>query len=73
MDRNEAVHRPIYWKLGLVQKSKEDHEFVAPLGKPEDLRSTFDVTSMDKPVPYPLTSSKNKYLQTFLEHFTKYV
>jgi len=28
---------------------------------------------MDKPVPYPLTSSKKKYLHTFLQHFTKYV
>jgi hypothetical protein len=31
------------------------------------------VTSMDITGPYPLTERRNKYLLTFIDHFTRYV
>jgi len=55
------------------QRRKEDQEFVAPLGKPEKTTSPFSVTSMDVTGPYPQTERKNKYLLTFIDHFTKFV
>ena len=33
----------------------------------------FEVTSMDITGPYPVTRRGNKYLLTFIDHFTKYV
>jgi len=33
----------------------------------------FEVTSMDITGPYPVTPRGNKYLLTFIDHFTKYV
>jgi transposase InsO family protein len=55
------------------QKRKDDHEFVAPLGEPEEPTAPFEITSMDLTGPYPTTQRKNKYLLTFIDHFTKYV
>jgi len=54
------------------QRRKEDHEFVAPLGKPEEPAGPFVLTSMDVTSPYPQTERKNKYLLTFIDHFTKF-
>jgi len=53
------------------QRRKEDHEFVAPLGKPEEPAGPFVLTSMDITGPYSQTERKNKYLLTFIDHFTK--
>jgi transposase InsO family protein len=55
------------------QRSKEEREFVAPLGDVDQLSAPFGVTSMDITGPYVLTSRKNKNLLTFIDHFTKYV
>ena len=55
------------------QRQKEDHEFVVPLGKPEEPTGLFSVTSMDVTGPYPQTERKNIYLLPFIDHFTKFV
>ena len=55
------------------QRRKEDREFVAPLGEVEEPTAPFQVTSMDITGPYLMTPRKNKYLLTFIDHFTKYV
>ena len=51
------------------QRRKEDHKFVAPLGKPE---GPFVLTSVDVTGPYPQKERKNKHLLTFIDHFTKF-
>ena len=55
------------------QRRKEDREFVAPLGDVEEPTAPFQGTSMDITSPYLMTPCKNKYLLTFIDHFTKYV
>ena len=55
------------------QTRKGKHEFRAPLGAVEDLSEPFQVTSMDITGPYCVTPRKNRYLLTFIDHFTKYV
>ena len=55
----------------LLQK-KEDRQFTAPLGSPEVPERPFQITSMDITGPYPLTPCRNKYLLTFVDHFSKY-
>jgi transposase InsO family protein len=54
------------------QRRKGAHEFKAPLGDVEEPNEPFRVTSMDITGPYPLTPRKNKYLLTFIDHFTRY-
>jgi len=46
---------------------------VAPLGEVEEPTAHFHVTSLDITGPYVTTSRGNKYLLTFIDHFTKYV
>jgi len=46
---------------------------VAPLGTPEEPTSPFSVTSVHVTGPYPQAERKNKYLLTFIDHFTKFV
>lgn len=60
-------------RCDLCQKRKGAHEFRAPLGKVEEPQEPFQITSMDITGPYPLTPRRNKYLLTFIDHFTKYV
>jgi len=55
------------------QTRKGKHEFRAPLGAVEDPSEPFQVTSMDITGPYCVTPRKNRYLLTFIDHFTKYV
>ena len=55
------------------QTRKGKHEFRAPLGAAEDPSEPFQVTSMDITEPYCVTPRKNRYLFTFIDHFTKYV
>jgi hypothetical protein len=57
----------------LCQRRKEAREFVAPLGRPEEPASPFEVMSMDITGPNPLTPRGNKYLLTFIDNLTKYV
>ena len=54
------------------QRRKEDRQFTAPLGTPEVPERPFQITSMDITGPYPLTPRRNKYLLTFVDHFSKY-
>ena len=60
-------------KCDACQRRKEDREFVAPHGQVEEPAAPFEVTSMDITGPYMLTPRKNKYLLTFIDHFTRYV
>jgi transposase InsO family protein len=55
------------------QRRKEEREFVAPLGDVDQPSAPFEVTAMDITGPYVLTLRKNKYVLTFIDHFTKYV
>jgi hypothetical protein len=52
---------------------KGKHEFRAPLGEVEEPSEPLDYTSMDPMGPYSVTPRKNKFLLTFIDHFTKYV
>ena len=60
-------------KFDPCQKRKEDREFRAPLAEVQMPTTPFEVTSMDITGPYPVTTRSNKYLLTFIDHFTKYV
>jgi len=57
----------------LCQRRKGNGEFVALLGEVEEPTATFLVTSLDITGPYVTTQRGNKYLLTFIDHFTKYV
>ena len=57
----------------MCQRQKWNREFVAPLGEAEEPTASFLVTSLDITGPYVTTSRGNKYLLTFIDHFTKYV
>jgi len=59
-------------KCDSCQRRKEDRQFTAPLGSPEVPERPFQITSMDITGPYPLTPRQNKYLLTFVDHFSKY-
>jgi hypothetical protein len=60
-------------KCDPCQRRKEAREFTAPLGEVEETTTPFQVTSMDLTGPYFLTPRKNRYLLTFVDHFTKWV
>ena len=45
---------------------------MAPLGDVQELTAPFQVISIDITGPYLLTLRGNKYLLTFIDHFTKY-
>jgi len=60
-------------KCDPCKRRKEDREFTAPLGEVEQPTAPFETTSMDVTRPYLLTPPKNKYLLTFIDHFTKFV
>ena len=55
------------------QRKKEDREFVAPLGSVQEPTAPFEVTAMDVSGPYPVTPRGNKFLLTFIDHFSRYV
>ena len=55
------------------QRKKEDREFVAPLGSVQEPTAPFEVTAMDVSGPYPVTPWGNKFLLTFLDHFSRFV
>jgi hypothetical protein len=55
------------------QRRKDAREYRAPLVEVEEPSEPFEITSMDITSPYPLTPRKNKYLLTFIDHFSKYV
>jgi transposase InsO family protein len=53
-------------------RRKSSFEFRAPLGDVEEPTEPFQVTAMDITGPYLLTPRKNKYLLTFIDHYTRY-
>jgi hypothetical protein len=54
------------------QRRKSTRKLIAPHGEVEEPKFPFEVTSMDVTLPHPMTPRKNKYLFTFIGHFTKY-
>jgi hypothetical protein len=54
------------------QRRKADHEFKVPLGSVGNPMAPFEIISMDITGPYPVTPRKNRYLLTFVDHFSKY-
>jgi len=59
-------------KCDSCQRRKEYRQFTEPLGSREVPERPFQITSMDITGPYPLTLRRNKYLLTFVDHFSKY-
>ena len=55
------------------QRRKEGGEYRAPVGEVEESTAPFQITSMDITGPYPLTPRRNRYILTFIDHYTKYV
>ena len=53
-------------------RRKQGPEYTAPLGEVRQPTYPFEIISMDICGPYPLTRRENKYLLTFIDHFTKY-
>jgi transposase InsO family protein len=49
-----------------------DRELRAPLGCLGEPQAPFEMVSMDITGPYPVTPRKNRYLLTFVDHFSKY-
>ena len=60
-------------KCDQCQRRKEDHEYVASLRDVEQPTAPFQISAMDVTGPCILTPRKNKYLLTFIDHFTRYV
>jgi hypothetical protein len=54
------------------QMRKQKCEYTAPQGEIRRPTYHLEISSMDVCGPYPLTPRKNKYLLTFIDHFTKY-
>jgi transposase InsO family protein len=54
------------------QRGKGDHELTAPLGCLGEPQAPFEMVSTDITGPYPVTARKNRYLLTFVDHFSKY-
>jgi len=59
-------------KYDHCQRRKEDREYIAPLGDVEQPMAPFQISAMDVTGPCILTPRKNKYLLTFIDHFTRY-
>jgi len=55
------------------QRRKGGGEYTAPLGEVEEPTAPFQITSMDITGPYSLTPRRNRYILTFIDHYTKYV
>jgi len=60
-------------KCYLCQRRKGTREFVAPLREVLDPTAPFKLTAMDVTGPFRTTPRGNKYLLTFIDHFSKYV
>jgi len=59
-------------KCDSCQNRKRTRKFLAPLGEVQELTFPFQITSVDITGPYPTTPKENKYLPTFIDHFTNY-
>ena len=60
-------------KCDLCQRRKGTREFIALLGEVQEPTAPFQLTAMDVTGPYRTTPRGNKYLLTFIDHFSKYV
>ena len=56
-----------------MSKKEGGGEYRASLGEVEEPTAPFQITSMDITGPYPLTPRRNRYILTFIDHYTKYV
>ena len=59
-------------KCDLRQKRKGTREFIAPLGEVQEPTAPFQVRALDVTGPYKTTPRGNKYLLTFIDHFSKF-
>jgi len=60
-------------KCDLCQRRKGTCEFVALLGEVQEPTPPFQLRAMGVTGPYRTTPRGNKYLLTFIDHFSKYV
>jgi hypothetical protein len=51
---------------------KTGHRMTAPLGEDLDARDFLDIVSLDIVGPLPITERGNRYLLTFVDHFTRF-
>ena len=66
-------YRKLYKKLRPMPKTQKLTETDSSAWGVETPTFPFEITSMDITGPYLLTPRKNKYLLTFVDHFTRYV
>jgi transposase InsO family protein len=53
-------------------KRRTGNRIVAPLGDSLEANEFLDVVSLDVVGPFPVTENGNKYLLTFVDHFTRF-
>jgi hypothetical protein len=59
-------------KCEACAKRKTGRKIIAPLGDQLDAREFLDVVSLDVVGPLPITGKGNRYLLTFIDHFTRF-
>ena len=59
-------------KCEACAKRKTGHRIVAPLGDALTAQEFLDIVSLDIVGPLPITKKGNKYLLTFIDHFTRF-
>ena len=59
-------------KCDPCQRRNSMRKLITPLSKVEETKFPFHIISVDVTGPYPTTPRKNKYLLTFIDHFTKF-
>jgi hypothetical protein len=59
--------------IAISVRRERENEFRATLGEVETPSEPFQGTSIDTTGPYCITPRKNRYLITFIDHFTKWV
>jgi cleavage and polyadenylation specificity factor subunit 1 len=55
------------------QRRKSSRKQIAPLGEVDKPTCPFEITALDITGAYLLTPRKNRFLLTFVNHFTRYV
>jgi transposase InsO family protein len=85
VERTVEFIRKKYWWESLVSdvkeyirkceacaKRKTGHKMTAPLGDRLEAREFLDIVSLDIVGPLPITEKGNRYLLTFIDHFTRF-
>jgi transposase InsO family protein len=79
-----AIKRKYWWKslsrdvteyineCEACAKRKTGNRVIAPLGESLEAREFLDIVSLDVVGPLPVTAEGNKYLLTFIDHFTRF-